>query len=84
MINGFLTYNQEFVIFNFPCSFSNIIQVPLQKKTEVIYDSVLFPYMCIRGAPLDIQGVHGSLGRAKLLFFTPQPGEVGLFHRLWR
>ena len=36
------------------------------------------------GAPLEIQGGHGSLGRAKLCFFTPQPGEVWFYRRLWR
>ena len=32
-----------------------------------------------RGAPLDIHGGHGSLGWAKLGFFTPQPGEFVFF-----
>ena len=33
-------------------------------------------FLDFRGATLDIQGGHGSLGLAKFSFLTPQPGEV--------
>ena len=35
--------------------------------------------LTIRGAPLDIHGGHGNLGRTKFVYFIPQPGRAGWF-----
>ena len=53
----------------------NMIMCEMQR--DFPYMHINAPHSKIRGAPLYIQG--GSLGRALLFIFTPQPGYFYLF-----